>query len=213
MIYATCASAFGDQFTKGVYFGKPACGAADSEKACQLVTGTCQLAADIEAEIEKWPITSNDSIANYMKDQSVVIDGHFATSRYNHTDDRDAWLIGSWPTASTPQFDKYYIGLRPEMNNSASKVQDYKSFAVRFAVKRNDNGPKHVQVAFYHFGNLVETSEVFDVSTTFTDIRAEVKDRAAFDNNLTIRVTGFDAATNNGGTLSIADMALYGVKK
>lgn len=183
------------------FTGAPAC-----TDQCKVSMAGCQVKP--ESEILSWKFTSLEAIKNYTKGDTCSIYGGF-DSKYSLQDGKNAWVLGPWSKASTPDFDDRYLEF------DVADVKEYDSLSISFYAKRKDNGPRKLKLRFKASGRT-EYSEVISLPTKWNASPYQIKVTHDFiksaSGKLEIRFRAYESVETNG-SISISDVVVKGAKK
>ena len=184
------------------YTGAPSC-----SDQCRVSMSSCTKKP--ETEISHWSFTSLNVIKEYTKGDTCSIYGGFTTTMHSNQDGRDAWVLGSWGKATTPDFEDKYLEF------DIKEIKDYDALTLSFYAKRKDNGPKNLKIRF-KAGDKVEYSEVISLQTKWSSTPYQIKPKHEFvkaaSGKLEIRFRGYAQSEETGGTMSISDVVVSGSK-
>lgn len=201
-----CADLWGnDKEADFVYLGKPGCQSLSQKNPCKYDSSVCIKSKDVETVAESWPVTDNSDFGGKYKNIIKLVhpNGSYKVSEASSA----FWNIGYWSKATSPQFDTHYIQITPA---STTALNTYKTASIRMTLSNNGTaGPKNVRLAFYNDGTKMEESRTVTITEEPVEHIFPIRTPSKYKANFSFRISGYNAGSDNGGTLRIKDMSIY----
>ena len=188
-----------------VYLGKPGCQDSTQKNPCKFDSTKCIKSKDVETVAESWPVTENSDFGGKYKNIIKLVhpNGSYKVSEASSS----YWNIGYWSKATTPQFDTHYIQITPA---TVTALNTLTTASIRMTLSKNGTaGPKNVRLAFYSGDSKMEESRTVTITTEPVEYIFPIRTPSKYKTSFSFRISGYNAGSDNGGTLRIKDMALY----